>query len=91
MIWDQLILIEKVPYNGEVFDFTVNHKDHNFVANNFVVSNCGMRLISTNLTVKEVLPRIENLVNLLFEYIPPGVGRGGFLKINRQELKKLTE
>lgn len=53
--------------------------------------NCGMRLLTTNLTIKEVLPRIENLVNLLFEYIPPGVGRRGFLKINRQELKKITE
>lgn len=53
--------------------------------------NCGMRLITTNLTVKEVLPRIEKLVNLLFEYIPAGVGRRGFLKVNRQELKKLTE
>lgn len=53
--------------------------------------NCGMRLIVTNLTVKEILPRIKNLVNLLFDYIPPGVGRRGFLKVNRQELKKLTE
>ena len=53
--------------------------------------NCGMRLITTNLTLKEVLPRIEKLVNLLFDYIPPGVGRRGFLKINRQELKKITE
>ncbi len=53
--------------------------------------NCGMRLITTNLTYKDVLPRIENLVNLLFEYIPPGVGRRGFLKVSRQELKRLTE
>ncbi len=53
--------------------------------------NCGMRLIATNLTLKEVLPRIEKLVNLLFDYIPPGVGRRGFLKISRQELKKITE
>lgn len=53
--------------------------------------NCGMRLITTNLTVKEVLPRIENLVNLLFDHIPPGVGRRGFLKITKNELKKITE
>ncbi len=53
--------------------------------------NCGMRLITTNLEVKDVIPRIEKLVNLLFDYIPPGVGRRGFLKVNRQELKKIAE
>lgn len=90
-IWDQLVSIEKIPYRGEVYDFTVDHQDHNFIANNFVVSNCGMRLISTNLSISEVKPRIEKLVNLLFDYIPPGVGRRGFLKVNRQELKRLTE
>lgn len=53
--------------------------------------NCGMRLISTNLTTKEVIPQIEKLISLLFDYIPPGVGRRGFLKVGRFELKKLTE
>ncbi len=53
--------------------------------------NCGMRLLTTNLTLKDVLPFLEKLINLLFEYIPAGVGRRGFLKVNNQELKKLTE
>lgn len=53
--------------------------------------NCGMRLIISNLTTKEVYPKIESLINLLFEVIPPGVGRKGFLKINKTELKKICE
>src|SRR3989344_8332521 len=52
--------------------------------------NCGMRLITTNLYLAEVQKFIEKLINLLFEFIPAGVGRKGFLKINREELKKLV-
>jgi tRNA-splicing ligase RtcB len=53
--------------------------------------NCGMRLITTNLTKKEILPFLEKLVNKLFEKIPVGVGKSGFLKISKNELKNLVE
>jgi len=53
--------------------------------------NCGMRLITTNLTKKEILPFLEKLVDKLFEKIPVGVGRSGFLKISKAELKNLAE
>ncbi len=53
--------------------------------------NCGMRLIKTNLFYNEVKPHIEKLVNLLFRDIPVGVGKRGFLKMDREELKNLTE
>ena len=53
--------------------------------------NCGMRLITTNLTKKEILPFLEKLVNKLFEKIPVGVGKSGFLKISKNELKNLAE
>ncbi|EEZ92443.1 MAG: protein of unknown function UPF0027 [Candidatus Parvarchaeum acidiphilum ARMAN-4] len=36
--------------------------------------NCGMRLIKTNLTIKEVRPRIRELVDTLFNMVPAGVG-----------------
>lgn len=51
--------------------------------------NCGMRLIATNLNYSEVKPRLTELVNLLFDYIPPGVGRKGFLKITYNDLEKI--
>lgn len=53
--------------------------------------NCGMRLITTNLYLSEIKPYLERLVDLLFDYVPAGVGRKGFLKVNKEELKKLVE
>jgi tRNA-splicing ligase RtcB len=47
--------------------------------------NCGVRLASTQLTEKEVRPRLENLVNALFQNIPTGVGAKGSLKLSHQE------
>jgi tRNA-splicing ligase RtcB len=40
MVWDGIEKIEEIPYQDFVYDFTVEHSDHNFIANNFVVSNC---------------------------------------------------
>lgn len=53
--------------------------------------NCGMRLITTNLYLKEVKPYIEKLVNKLFDAVPVGIGRKGFLKIKKDQLKRLVE
>ncbi len=53
--------------------------------------NCGMRLITTNLTVKDITPYLEKLINLLFENIPAGVGRKGFLKVSKHQLKNIVE
>ena len=44
--------------------------------------NCGMRLITTNLTAKEVKPKIRNLMNTLYEIIPAGVGKKGSVNLN---------
>jgi tRNA-splicing ligase RtcB len=40
MVWDEIATIKEISYKGWVYDFTVAHQDHNFIANNFVVSNC---------------------------------------------------
>jgi len=53
--------------------------------------NCGMRLIRTNLTVEEVAPRIKELVDTLFEFVPSGLGRRGALKISKQQFLELVE
>jgi len=47
--------------------------------------NCGMRLVSTNLTYDEVKPVLEKLVDRLFERIPAGVGSTGFVKLTPDE------
>jgi len=49
--------------------------------------NCGIRLIRTNLTQKEVKPKIELLVNELFRAIPSGVGSKGKIRISYNEMR----
>jgi len=49
--------------------------------------NCGMRLLVTNLTEKEVRPKIEEIVNGLFDSIPVGVGGGGIIRLSKEEFK----
>ncbi len=53
--------------------------------------NCGMRLIVTNLTYDDVAPHLRTLVDRLFERVPAGVGSTGFLKISRQEFRRVIE
>ncbi len=53
--------------------------------------NCGMRLVVTNLTVDDVQPRLKEIVDLLFQRVPAGVGSHGFLKISRDEFREVVE
>jgi tRNA-splicing ligase RtcB len=53
--------------------------------------NCGMRLITTNLTREEVEPHLHRLVDRLYERVPTGVGSSGFVKLSRQEFRKVVE
>ncbi|MBI5228467.1 RtcB family protein [Candidatus Micrarchaeota archaeon] len=50
--------------------------------------NCGVRLLRTNLTLKEVQPRIKDLVPALFEAIPSGVGSKGRIRLSISELEE---
>jgi tRNA-splicing ligase RtcB len=53
--------------------------------------NCGMRLITTNLTVADVKPKIRQLINTLYEDIPAGVGKKGPVKLNMNEFADIAE
>jgi tRNA-splicing ligase RtcB len=53
--------------------------------------NCGMRLVVTNLTYEDVRPHIQTLVDRLFERVPAGVGSTGFVKLSRQEFRRVIE
>ena len=87
--WNKVSRIVSVDFDGFVYDFTVDHDSHNFVVDNFVVSNCGMRLLTTNLTFKDVKDKIKPLVDLLFKRIPAGVGRKGFVKVNKAQFSEV--
>jgi len=51
--------------------------------------NCGVRLLRTNLTEKEVKPKIEQLIAELFVEIPSGLGSTGKIRVNEKELEKV--
>jgi tRNA-splicing ligase RtcB len=48
--------------------------------------NCGVRILRTNLTRDEVLPKIEKLVDALFYAVPSGVGSKGVVKLAAGEI-----
>jgi len=52
--------------------------------------NCGVRLLKTNLTLKDIKERINKLVNVLYRNVPSGVGSKGEVKVSINELKKLV-
>ncbi|MFH1258077.1 MAG: RtcB family protein, partial [Candidatus Micrarchaeota archaeon] len=72
-LYDEIAEIQELPYEGKVYDFTVA-ETHNFIANGIVVSNCGVRLIRTNLMEKDVKPKLKQLINSLYDNVPSGVG-----------------
>jgi len=88
---DDIEKIEKLNYDGHVYDLTIDHPEHNFIANNFVVSNCGVRLAVTDLDYEEVKDKIPKLTEEIFKQVPSGVGRGSFWKLNNDEMKKVLE
>ena len=51
--------------------------------------NCGVRLLSTSLSEKDVKPNIKDLVNELFRSIPSGVGSQGSVKLTESNLNEL--
>ncbi len=53
--------------------------------------NCGMRLVTTNLTYEEVKPHLKQLVDKLYERVPAGVGSTGFLKLTKKEFRRVVE
>lgn len=53
--------------------------------------NCGMRLVLTNLTYDEVKSKLKPLVDSLFQRVPAGVGSTGFVKLTKDEFKKVVE
>src|SRR3989344_418227 len=53
--------------------------------------NCGMRLLTTNLTYDQVKPHLRELVENLFRAVPAGVGSEGALKLNKQQFREAIE
>ena len=52
--------------------------------------NCGVRLIRSNLTFKEVQPKLKTLVATLFNQIPCGVGQSGDIRVSNQDRSRVV-
>jgi tRNA-splicing ligase RtcB len=90
MVWARIASIELLEdFDQDVYDFTVAHPDHNFVANGFVVSNCGVRLLGTHLEQGEVAPHVQDLTAALYRACPSGVGGKGRIRVSGRELDTL--
>ena len=50
-----------------------------------------MRLITTNLNIKDVEPRIRELVDGLYKAVPAGVGCKGFTKLSQEEFREVMK
>jgi len=53
--------------------------------------NCGMRLMLTRLTEEEVRPHLRQLVDMLFQRVPAGVGSTGFVRVSQDEFRRAVE
>ena len=70
-------------------DSPVRHASHNFVANGFVVHNCGVRLVRSDLTAEEVQPKLRTLIASLFNDVPCGVGISGQIRLGKKDAERL--
>ncbi len=83
--------IQSIEEVGErtVYDIGVEHHAHNFLANGFVVSNCGVRMVKTNLTYDDLRGKEEELVDALFKAIPSGLGKGGVVQTDMATVEEI--
>jgi tRNA-splicing ligase RtcB len=85
--------IEDISERGSetVYDIGVCHDAHTFVADGFVVSNCGVRMVRTDLTYDDVEGHETELVEALFEAVPSGLGGGGVHEGSRSDVEAILE
>lgn len=48
--------------------------------------NCSVRLLRTDIKLKDIKAKVREIINQLFRDIPAGVGMGGRLKLSKEEL-----
>ena len=53
--------------------------------------NCGVRMLSSQISEEEIKPHLSNLVEVLFQNCPTGVGGKGAVHLNKQQLDEVLE
>jgi len=88
---DEIEEIKREKYQGLVYDLTVENQNHNFIADNFVVSNCGVRMLTSELKEEDVKGYLESLASEIQREVPSGLGRGRKTKLSIDEIDKVLE
>jgi tRNA-splicing ligase RtcB len=85
--------IKSIENKGKetVYDIGVKHKAHNFIANQFVVSNCGVRVLKTDLAYEEIRGKEQQLANILYNKVPCGLGKGGYIDVDEDDLEEILD
>ncbi len=90
-LYDKVADILRFPHDGYVYDITVANENHNFLADGAVVSNCGVRLIKTNLTEKDIKSKIKAIADALFKNVPTGVGSKLNIGFKQEDLERVAQ
>jgi len=53
--------------------------------------NCGVRVLKTDLTYEDVKGREQQLANIMFSKIPCGLGKGGYIDTDEEDLIEILE
>ncbi len=53
--------------------------------------NCGVRMLSTNLTKEDVEPKIKELLNSLFKNVPSGVGSESKIRLSDEDYDEVLK
>lgn len=52
--------------------------------------NCGVRLLQTNLTKKDIYPKIKELLESIFEHVPAGLGSSN-IRVTNDQLNEILD
>ena len=53
--------------------------------------NCGVRLLVTDMTAKEIKPYLEKLATVLYHTVPSGTGHGGKIDLSKGSLDHILK
>jgi tRNA-splicing ligase RtcB len=53
--------------------------------------NCGVRLMRSNLEAVKVKPMMQEVMDVLYNRVPSGVGKGGSLKLSGRDIDQVLE
>ena len=88
---DEIEEVRKENYQGLVYDLTINDINHNFIANNLIVSNCGVRLLTSEAVFSDIEGKIDKLADFIQAKVPSGLGRGRQKKMSITELDRFLQ